>query len=587
MTVSTTTAPTRSGAELICDALQRAGVDCVFGLPGTQNVPLYEALRTSALRTVVATHELSAAMMANGYFRASGRAAALVTIPGPGFTWALTGVAEATLDSAALLHLVGSPATTPGARFQLQALDQAALARPLVKAIHRIEHVRDMAGVLAAAHAQALAGEPGPVLVEIAQALLDARGPTSSVLSDNMPSEHPTPLAWRSDVDAATHTLATARRCVIFAGQGSHAAASLLLQLAETLSAVVVTTTSGRGVVAEDHPLSLGFELGGNGAATLNALIDASDLVLAIGCKFSHNGSHGFRLRIPAEKLIHVDASAAVLGANYPARLAICADAGTFVASVLAALEHHSPEHHAQRAPGFSADEIARLRAQGRAEATTELVEPRIDGTALGEPEAFFAALRRAMPRASCLVTDSGRHQVLARRHFRVLHPRGLITPTNLQSMGFGIGAAIGACLADPARPVVALIGDGGLAMSGLELLTAVRERLRLTVIVFVDGAYGLIRDQQLAAAGRSHGTEFSGPDCAALAAAVGAAHVRLRGDADAVLSAALASNGVTLVEVALGDTLPMHWMRAKSVARNTPLGRIAKSWLRRRLHRT
>lgn len=577
------TASTRSGAELICAALQRAGVNCVFGLPGTQNVSLYEALRTSALRTVVATHELSAAMMANGYFRASGRAAALVTIPGPGFTWALTGLAEAALDSAALLHLVGSPAATPGARFQLQALDQAALARPLVKAIHRIEHARDVAGVLATAHGQSLAGEPGPVLVEIAQGLLEAREPTSipNVLSDNIPSDDPASLAGRSDVDAAIHALATARRCVIFAGQGSHAAAPLLVQLAETLSAMVVTTTSGRGVVAEDHPLSLGFELGGNGAATLNALIDASDLVLAIGCKFSHNGSHGFRLRIPAEKLIHVDASAGVLGANYPARLAICADAGTFLASVLAALDHH-----AQRAPGFSADEIARVRAQGRAEATTELVEPRIHGTASGKPEAFFAALRRAMPRASCLVTDSGRHQVLARRHFRVLHPRGLITPTNLQSMGFGIGAAIGACLADPARPVVALIGDGGLAMSGLELLTAVREGLRLTVIVFVDGAYGLIRDQQLAASGRSHGTEFSGPDCAALAAVVGAAHVRLRGDAEAVLTAALASSGVTLVEVAVGDTLPMHWMRVKSIARNTPLGRIAKSWRRRVLSR-
>lgn len=577
MTVSTMTASTRSGAQLICDALQHAGVDCVFGLPGTQNVPLYEALRTSGLRTVVATHELSAAMMANGYFRASGRAAALVTIPGPGFTWALTGLAEAALDSAAVLHLVGSPATTPGARFQLQALDQAALARPLVKAIHRVEHARDVAGVLATAHSQALAGEPGPVLVEIAQALLDAREPTSSVLPDSMPSEHKTPLAGRSDVEAATHALATARRCVIFAGQGSHAAAPLLVQLAETLSAVVVTTTSGRGVVAEDHPLSLGFELSGNGVGTLNALIEASDQVLAIGCKFSHNGSHGFRLRIPAEKLIHVDASADVLGANYPARLEICADAGRFLTSVLAGLADHP-----QRAPGFNSDEIARLRTQGHEEAATELIEPQIHGTASGKPDAFFAALRRAMPRASCLVTDSGRHQMLARRHFRVLHPRGLITPTNLQSMGFGIGAAIGACLADPARPVVALIGDGGLAMSGLELLTAVRERLRLTVIVFVDGAYGLIRDQQLAASGRSHGTEFSGPDCAALAAAVGAAHVRLRGEAEAVLAAALASPGVTLVEVAVGDTLPMHWMRVKSVARNTPLGRIAKSWLRR-----
>ena len=119
-----------SGAQLICETLKQAGVDCVFGLPGSQTVPLFEALRTSTLRTVVATNELSAAMMANGYYRASGRAGVLLTIPGPGFTWALTGLAEAALDSAALLYIVGQPTTAPGERFQLQALDQAAMVRP-------------------------------------------------------------------------------------------------------------------------------------------------------------------------------------------------------------------------------------------------------------------------------------------------------------------------------------------------------------------------------------------------------------------------------------------------------------------------
>ena len=126
---------------------------------------------------------------------------------------------------------------------------------------------------------------------------------------------------------------------------------------------------------------------------------------------------------------------------------------------------------------------------------------------------------------------------------------------------------------------MVALIGDGGLAMSGLELLTAVRERLRLTVIVFVDGAYGLIRMQQLAGSGHAYGTEFDGVDVAALAAAVGATHVRLQGDAQTTLAAAIEAPGVTLVEVRVGDSVPMHWLRAKSRLRGSRL----RTWWRRR----
>lgn len=569
------TAPMRAGADLICDGLKNAGVSCVFGLPGTQNVALFEALRASGLRTVVATNELSAAMMANGYYRASGRLAALATIPGPGFTWALTGLAEAALDSAALVHVVGQPAATPGAEFQLQAIDQSAMAAPVVRAEYRVDDAGQALSAIADACARSVAGEPGPVLVHVAASALESQARTG------VRPVVVAPMKLTGDIAGAAEALATARRCVIIAGQGCHGAAGLLMQLADTLSAVVVTTTSGRGVVAEDHRLSLGFELGGNGAGVLNDLVAASDIVLAIGCKFSHNGSRGFRLRLPVEKLIHVDASAAVLGANYPARWPIVADAGAALASLLASLDGRT-----RPTPGFSDVEIAGYRARGRAEGGNDIVEPRIHGTATSTPAEFFAALRAAMPRVSCLVTDSGLHQVLTRRFFRVLHPRGLITPTNLQSMGFGIGAATGACLADPARPVVALIGDGGLAMSGLELLTAVRERLHLTVIVFVDGAFGLIRVQQLAATGRSHGTEFAGMDCEAFAAAIGARHVRLKDHAEATLAAAIGSDGVTLVEVAVGDSLPMHWLRAKGLVRGTSVGRRAKSWLRRLLRR-
>jgi acetolactate synthase-1/2/3 large subunit len=558
-----------TGSEQICEALLRAGIECAFGLPGTQNVALYEALRTSRLRSVVATHELSAAMMANGYYRASGRAAALVTIPGPGFTWALTGIAEASLDSAALLHLVGSPATAPGAHHQLQAIDQAAIARPLVRALHRIERAAEIADIIEAAREDTLAGEPGPVLVHVARSVLDER---VDIATPRAARPAPRAVPESGAVEAIAQALRTARRCVILAGQGCSDASAALLRLADTLSAAVITTTSGRGAIAEDHPLSLGLELDSGSSETLNALVDAADVVLAIGCKFSHNGSRGFALRIAPEKLIHVDASGDVLGANYPARIAVRGDAGAFLDALLVAMG--SAAH-----PGFDRAELERFRERAKARSTS--VEPRVHGVPSGTAAEFFAILRSVLPREAILVTDSGLHQALARRYFRVLAPRGLITPTNLQSMGFGIGAAIGACIAEPGRPVVAVVGDGGIAMSGLELLTAVRERLRLVVVAFVDGAYGLIRMQQLSTSGHAFATEFDPPDVAELAATIGANYLRLEGDAQSVLREALAFDGVTLVEVGVGDSASVRWMRAKTLARRGA-GPRAGRWLRR-----
>ncbi len=551
------------GADKLVDALRQVGADCVFGLPGTQNVALYEALRTSSLRSVVATSELSAAMMANGYYRASGRPGVVLTIPGPGFAWALPGIAEAALDSAALLHITGAPATAPGSHFQLQAFNQTSVAAPLYKAVFSVEHIGELGEALVRAYRLSLEGEPGPVLLQISQ-----RPDGGSPIESRWPEkEMHSPLSNEEAIATTALALNRARRCVLLLGQGCHGAAESALRLAERLHAAVITTTSGRGVLAEDHPLSLGFECSGNNVESLNALIESCDQVLAVGCKFSHNGSRGFRLRIPQEKLIHVDASEEVLGANYPARLVIRADARRFLQDLCVRLEEADPSR------GFEAGEMAQWKRRATAEKLEGVIEPRIHGVAAGAPAAFFGALRRALPRDSILVTDSGQHQDLARRHFPVWSARGLITPTNLQSMGFGIGAAIGAKLAAPDRPVVALIGDGGLGMSGLELLTAVREGLSLTVIVFVDGAYGAIRNQQRAAHGHAFGTQLGAVDCKALAAALGARYVRFESEPDNTLHDALGNQGVTLVEVRVGDSLPMRWSQAKGLAKDL-LGR-------------
>jgi acetolactate synthase-1/2/3 large subunit len=190
-----------------------------------------------------------------------------------------------------------------------------------------------------------------------------------------------------------------------------------------------------------------------------------------------------------------------------------------------------------------------------------------VAGTAAGDARSFFLALRRALPAEAVLVLDSGLHQILARRYYSVQSAGGLILPTDLQSMGFAIPTAIGAQMAAPDRPVVALLGDGGFAMTAMELLTAVRERTRMVAIVFVDGAYGQIRMEQLANYGASHAVTLENPDLSLLAASVGARY-ELAGETDfeTAVRAALGHSGVTVIEVPVGDTFATR--RAAAFAR-------------------
>jgi acetolactate synthase-1/2/3 large subunit len=549
----------RSGAELLCDALEAAQVGTVFGLPGTQNVDVYEALRRSRLESVLATHELAASFMANGYARASGRPGVLLTIPGPGFTYAVTGLAEAFLDSAPLLHIVGAPARRPGFRHALQAIDQAAVAGPIVKAVVRVERRAEIPRRTHEALGAALAEEPGPVMLELSAEALAEVGPAEDVPPFTPPARRGPDAAALAEL---ARLVAESRRLVLYVGQGAAGAAAEVRALAEARGAPVIATTAGRGVLSEEHPLAFTFDFGRHASAALNEVLGRADLVLALGCKFSHNGAHGFRLELPPERLVRVDSSAANLAANYPSRLALHADVGLVLQGLASCTGGPAPV-----GPGWSPGEVGGMWSAGRARLAAQVVEPRLHEVVPDEPAGFFAALERALPEEACLVTDSGLHQMLARRHYRVRAPRGLIVPTDLQSMGFAIPAAIGAKRAAPTRPVVALLGDGGLLMSGLELVTAVREEVPLTVIVFNDGHLGIIRLQQLGAYGRAYKTEVGGPRLDAFAHSVGASYTRVRGArTEELLRSAVRARGVHVVEVALGDRPALMTVRGRAL---------------------
>lgn len=531
----------QTGASRIVEALKQGNVRCVFGLPGTQTLELFEALRVHGLRTVAATNELSAAFMAGGWARITGEPGVLLTIPGPGFTWALTGVAEARLDSVPLVHISGAPTDAPqGRRFRQQEIDQAAISAPLVKKVIDADQRADPGSAVADALMLARTGEPGPVLIHVSSAVL------SREYSGSATSAPAAPTVDRAALESVSARVRRARRPVLMVGQGTLGYSERLRTLIEKMKAPLITTPSARGVLPENHQFNFGFDPFSGNIRAVNELLESSDLILVVGCKLGHSGTSGFELKLPEDRLVQVDASSEVVGANYPASLGVVADAGDLFDALLAS---------APSASAWTSDELEAWRARMAVRAP-DLREPRIAGTDAGDARSFFQSLRSALPPDAVLVLDSGLHQVMARRFYTVLAPRGIMIPTDLQSMGFAIPTAIGARLAAPNRSVVALVGDGGFAMTGLELLTAAREGISLIVIVFVDGAFGQIRMQQLASYGVGHGVSFKNPDFKLIADALGARHELIGdNDIDVAVRAALDYSGITVIEVPVGDT--------------------------------
>ena len=541
-----------AAGQAMFSTLKSLGVTHVFGMPGTQTVPLFEALRQSGLNTVVPTHELAASFMAGAFYRVAGRPAALLTIPGPGFAYALTGLAEARLDSAALIHIVPAAEEGPSARFALQAIPQTNLAASLAKAVLTVPSESDLATAIERAFAIATSGEPGPVVVQLDDKAQRGDMPSlASNLSGGVGATHA--------LDRVIERVHAARRPVIYAGQGCLGAAPVLLELVEHWGAPVLTTPSARGIVPEDHHLVMGFDTHRDTTDAVNELLVGADLVLVIGARLGHNGTAGHHVKFDPARTIHVDTDAAVLGRVCPLESCVNMRAEDFLAQVSRQGLSRSSWSDSQVATARTAIGVPAARA----------AEPIIAGVSTAR---FFAALRATLPRDCIMVTDTGLHQVMARRHFPVLAPGGLLTPSDFQSMGFGLPAAIAAKLAAPERPVVALIGDGGLCMSGMELATAAGLGLPLPVLVFDDGKLNQIRLSQQAAFGSDFGTTLPGLDFSALAAATGVRFAEVESDPAPTLTAALSAGGPTLLRVPVGDSPGIR--RVRTVARAKALVR-------------
>ena len=548
----------QSGATRMVEALDSAGVRCVFGLPGTQTIELFEVLRQRDIRTVIATSESSAAFMAGGWARVTGKPGVLVTISGPGFTWTLSGIAEARLDSIPLVHIVGSPPVDPLPRmFRQQELPQTEIARPLYKSIIDADSYADLAEPINEAIARATADVPGPVLVQVTSMALQLQ----RSLPEQVVADAASPSSAQGDISGIVDRVKTARRPVFLVGPGVIPSAVSLLKLAERIRLPIITTPSARGVVSETHPLNLGFDPFAGCVTDLNEFLRSADVILAVGTKLSHSDTSGFEMQLPSDRLVHLARGSQALEANYPASVSAVGDAGVLIDRLLA---------ENLRVSDWSDVELADWRR--RISNRTGGVEPRIGGSASGNAQAFFASLRQGLSDDAILVLDSGLHQILARAYFPVKSPHGMLMPTDLQSMGFAIPTAIGAKLASPERAVIAVVGDGGFAMTALELLSAARESMSIVVVVFADGAFGQIRMQQLSNYGAAHAVTLRNPDFGLLAASVGAHHdfVGDNDDIELCVRDAVRRRVSTIIEVSVRDSLPIRREAATARVKRT-----------------
>jgi acetolactate synthase-1/2/3 large subunit len=542
---------TMTGARALVETLLAEGTGCVFGIPGAQENELWDEMKGRHLRYLLVTHEFSAASMADGYARATGRPGVLCVVPGPGLTNALSGIGEALLDSVPLVCIVGDVARGDKYKpFQVHELPQAGLLRQVTKGVCEVSHAADVPDAVRAAFRLALSEEPGPAAVVVPYNLL-----IDSYKYHSPPSEAPAVPFDEAAFLRALCLLGDRRLKVgIYAGQGCMDGAAALVRVAELLQAPVATSVSGKGVIDECHPLAVGWGYGPQGTRTAEHAFRAVDLVLAIGVRYSEVSTAFYA--IPAHRhVLHVDANAHNLGRVVKADACVHADAGVFLSKLL---EH--ADDVARRPDAALADRIRRWKAEEAKENAAHYARCGVD------PMAFLLALREATRADAQVFVDVTAAEHWAAEAFTVRQPRTYFNPTDNQSMGWSIPAALGAQCAFPGQQTVTVTGDGCFLMSAMEISTAAREELPVKFFVLDDQAYHYMQALQKQAYRRTTATILARLDYAALAKGLGVGYLEITGPHNlcAGIRTALAYPGPVLTRVVTDyGKRPLRWLEA------------------------
>ncbi|MBI2385356.1 MAG: thiamine pyrophosphate-binding protein [Elusimicrobia bacterium] len=554
-------------AELILGQLKREGVRTVYGIPGGPATPLFDAFHGEpGLRLVAPRHEAGAAFMALGDARVTGRAGVCLLTTGPGATNAVTAVAAAKTDGLPVLVLTAQTSTASFGKGSLQdstesGVDTVALFRPITKMSAMLANPAAAGTVLRQALRTAMTGRRGPVHLSVPTDLMLLPAAGAPLAPPQYRSEPR--LFDREAVQRCARRLLDARRPGILAGHGVNlgGAQAELLELAELLSIPVATTPKGKGAFPETHPLSLRvFGLASSPLSERYLLSEGTDALLVVGSSLHENSTSGWDPRLGAGALMQQDVEPATIGRNYPVEVALAGDAKTTLRELLFELRRGLARGEAP--PEGARGAFSRFKAGVPAYLDKDAMAS--DATPI-KPQRLMSELDAALPEDALLFLDVGANTLWATHYLTATGRNAFIHNWGeFAAMGFGVAAAVGGKLAAPGRPVIAVVGDGGFAMAGMEVSTAVTENAPVVWVVLNDARLNAVHHgQTLQYKGRTMGTEFRRMDVAGVARALGAWSRRVvrPGDIGAAVADALASGRPAVVDVLVdaAEVPPIH----------------------------
>ena len=534
--VLATTQPQQTCGEALMHLLEGYGVDTVFGIPGEHTLELYRGIETSNVKHVLVRHEGGAGFMADGYARASGKPGVCTLITGPGVTNATTPLAQAYADSIPVLLISSANRTESlgkGWGCLHEITDQRAVTAPLTAFSHMVTDPEEIPELIAQAFAVFYSRRPRPVHISIPIDLLDV--PVKSDWQVRKPPARP--VAGNEAVTAAADMLRGATRPVLMVGGGAQDCGGCVRELAEYLDAAVVSSNAGKGVVPEDSPLSLG---GGMITRAVRDFVETADVMLSIGCEISETDSFEDYLTINA-KLIRIDIDSSKFNDIYPADVAVQGDAKPTVEAILANLKTQGPI-----AGKDMAAQLVPVRAQQDRDFTN--VEH--------EHKTLLLKLRSVLPEDTIMMGDIAQLVYTGSAVMPTNQPRTWFYPAGLGTLGCALPGAIGAKIAYPDRPVVALLGDGGFLFTIQELATAVEEELAIPIILWNNDSLAMIRDGMIKRGIPEIGVNPKNPNFLKVADGFGCA-IESPNNLDefaAAVKRALSANGPTVIEVYEGS---------------------------------
>jgi len=505
-----------TGAQALLESLKNEGVDIIFGYPGGQVLPLYDAMYSfKAIKHILVRHEQGAAHMADGYARATGKVGVCVATSGPGATNLVTGIANANMDSIPMVIITGQVSTTLLGRDSFQEADITGITMPITKHNYLVKNVTDLPRIVKEAFYIARTGRPGPVLIDIPKDVFTHKLNYKYPGEVDLPSYRPKVEGHPKQISVAVKAIQAATKPIIYAGGGviSAGAAHELKELAEKCNIPVTTTLMGLGAFPGTHELSLGM-LGMHGTAFANYAVTECDLLIAIGARFDDRVTGHIAKFAPNAKILHIDVDPAEISKNVRVDIPIVGD----VKQVLKALNEKvgAKEKHAAWA-----DQIGEWkRKYPLAYKKDEFLKPQY---------VIEQIYEMTKDRDTIIATEVGQHQMWSAQFYKYSKPRSWISSGGLGTMGFGFPAAIGAQFGRPDALVIDIAGDGSIQMNIQELTTAVNNKLPIKIVVLNNAFLGMVRQWQelIYEHHYSHTNLCNNPDLVKVAEAFGAAGLR------------------------------------------------------------